>query len=241
MATKFPPEREAEFVTFTQNFASKIATGFATYSLTTAQATAYGTLSTAFINAYNVAQADATRSPMNINLKNVAKKNLIANLRMLCKIIQNAPTTTNAMRIDLGIPQRGTTPTPIPPPSLSPGIVVTKAVNRTISVRLFDPQNPKKTAKPAGVSGITVFSFVGSAPPTDIGAWKYEGSSSVMKFDIEFAPSVPNGATVWLTAFFFNNRKQSGVAATPISANLPGGGVSMAITAEDVTEVRKAA
>lgn len=241
MPTNFPPAREADLVTFTQNFAAKITATPTTYALVAAQATAYTTLSTAFISAYNVAQADATRSPMNVNLKNTAKHNLLVNLRMLCKIVQNAPTTTNAMRLDLGIPQRGTTPTPIPAPSLAPGLVVTQSVNRTVSVRLFDPANPKKTAKPAGVTGVTAFSYVGAAAPSDINLWKFEGNSSLMKFDVAFASTVPSGATVWLTAFFFNNRKQSGPAATPISAKLPGGGVTMSMTAADESEVRKAA
>ena len=56
------------------------------------------------------------RSPLNIELKSTAKANLLANLRMLAKIIQNSPTTTNAMRIELGLPQRGATPTPVPAP-----------------------------------------------------------------------------------------------------------------------------
>src|SRR6201999_3984722 len=58
----------------------------------------------------------ATRSPVNLTLKDAAKAELLANLRALARVVQNAPTTTNAMRLDLGLPQRGLTPSPVPAP-----------------------------------------------------------------------------------------------------------------------------
>jgi hypothetical protein len=42
---------------------------------------------------------------------------------------------------------------------------------------------------------------------------------------------VKKGAAVWITAFWFNPRKQSGPAAEPVSANLPGGSVSIPLAA----------
>jgi hypothetical protein len=45
--------------------------------------------------------------------------------------------------------------------------------------------------------------------------------------DVEFPADAANGATVWLTAFWFNPRAQSGPACQPISTNIPGG-LSMA-------------
>src|SRR5438270_179544 len=112
MSTKFPPPREADLVTFTQNFSAKITASAPTFSLTPAQASAYATLS----NAFNVANDKSTRSPMNVTLKNQAKSSLLANLRTLARIVQGAPTTTNAMRDDLNLPHRGTTPSPVPAP-----------------------------------------------------------------------------------------------------------------------------
>ena len=64
--------------------------------------------------------------------------------------------------------------------------------------------------------------------PSDPTQYEYEGSTSRTTVDILFPESVVPGTQVWLTAFWFNGRKQSGPAATPVSTNVQGGGVSLA-------------
>src|SRR5687768_15548663 len=116
MPIDFLPSREAELVTWIGTFRTLITASAATYGLTTAQASSYGTLATNFVNAYNVANADATRSPSNIIAKDQAKLLVVRNSRLLAGIIQKFPGTTDQMRSDLGL----TVPaarTPIPPPS----------------------------------------------------------------------------------------------------------------------------
>src|SRR5207253_5343102 len=117
--TDFLPSREAELLVWMNTFKTLIATNFAQYGLTTGQATSYGTLATSFQNAYNLANADATRSPSNIIAKNQAKDLLIASTRQLAGIVQKFPGTTNQMRSDLGLTVRDI-PTPIPVPSEPP-------------------------------------------------------------------------------------------------------------------------
>ena len=228
MASEFPPGREAELVTFSINFKTKITATPTTFGLTAAQATAYGTLHDAFAAAYATANDPLTRSPANVATKNQAKVNLVANLRLLAGIVQRAPGTTNTMRIELGLPERYTEPTPIPPPGASPLINIKRTEGRTVGIRLIDPTNPTRRGKPPGVFGASVFSYVGATAPADLSAWKFEGSTGRTTVNVEFPSTVAAGATVWLTAFWFNPRKESGPACDPVSANLPGGSVSMA-------------
>jgi hypothetical protein len=228
MSTPFVPSREADLVTWGLNFSTKITATPTTFGLTAGQATTNGTLYTAFVDAYNVAQDDATRSPMNVELKNVAKVNLIANIRLLAGIVQRFPGTTNAMRIDLGLTPRDIGPTPVPPPAIQPLVQVKSATVRTVRIRLIDATNPTRRGKPPGVAGVSVFSYVGEEPPAEISSWKFEGNAGRTTLDVVFAATVPSGAIVWFTAFYFNPRKESGPAATPVSTHLPGGSVSMA-------------
>lgn len=227
MAASFPPDREADLVTFSANFGAKINATPVLFGLSAAQATAYGLLQVAFVNAYNIGQADATRSPMNLSLKNQAKHNLIASLRLLGGIVQRFPATTNAMRLDLGLPQRMQRAS-IPAPSGIPFIEVKSVSGRTASLRLIDGANPTRRGLPSGVSGVSIFSFVGAAAPADLSDWKFEGNAGRTKLNVVFPPTVTSGATVWFTAYWFNPRKQNGTASIPISTNLPGGSVSMA-------------
>src|SRR3954471_9928278 len=119
MPIDYLPSREAELVTWIGTFKTLIIGSPTTYGLSAGQAATYGTLATNFIDAYYVANADATRSPSNIIAKDQAKSLVVANSRLLAGIIQKFPGTTNQMRSDLGL----TVPSarrPIPPPSEMP-------------------------------------------------------------------------------------------------------------------------
>lgn len=228
MSNSYPPSREAELVTWSVNFKTKITATSTTFGLTAGQATTYGTLHDAFVTAYTVANNPLTRSPMNVATKNVAKATLVAQIRLLGGIVQRFPGATNPIRIDLGLPERDLVPTPIPPPANAPQVVVKSTSGRTVSIRLIDIDNPTRRGKPAGVSGASVFSFVGATPPVELTAWKFEGNTGRTTVDVVFPGAVADGAKVWLTAFWFNPRKASGPACDPISANLPGGSLSQA-------------
>jgi hypothetical protein len=68
---------------------------------------------------------------------------------------------------------------------------------------------------PDGVNGATVMSFVGASAPANPTAYKYEGSTSKTTVDVLFPESTAPGTQVWLTAFFFNERKQNARRARP--------------------------
>lgn len=228
MATNFIPDREADLVTWSTNFDTLITAAPTTYGLTAAQATAYATKHSAFVAAYQTASDPATRSPSNIVAKDTAKLALVAEARMLARIVQATPSVTAQQKSDLGLTVRDAEPSPIPPPAVAPGIVIVSVSGHTVRVRLQDVSAPTNRGKPAGVSGATVLSYVGDAPPADAGDWKFEGNTGRTVFDVEFPPAVAAGSKVWLTAFWFNPRKQSGPAATPASAYVQFGGVMAA-------------
>src|SRR5262245_53070310 len=124
----FPPNREADLVTWTGTFSALVSGSPTTYGLTAPQATAYATLSTAFVDSFNIANAEETRTRVTVADKNAAKFAMIANARMLIRIIQGVPTVTPAMKIALGINPHDTLPTPIPPPAVAPQLLVKKSV-----------------------------------------------------------------------------------------------------------------
>ncbi|MCI0363473.1 MAG: hypothetical protein L0219_06290, partial [Phycisphaerales bacterium] len=113
------PSRESELVTWSTNYNTKIVAAPTSYGLVAAQATAYTALHTAFVTAYNTANAPLTRSPVNIEAKNTAKTALIdgpGGIRALAAIIQAFPGVTDAQLRELGLTVRDSQPTPIPPP-----------------------------------------------------------------------------------------------------------------------------
>lgn len=155
--------------------------------------------------------------------KNEARDVLKINARRVASIIDGQANVTDPMKIELGMTVRSA-PVPIPAPAFSPTVEITSVVGHLVSVRVHGP-NTTRRGLPDGCDGIAVFSFVGEICPTDPSKFSFEANTTKMQFNIQFPESVVPGSTVWITAMFFNERKQSGVAANPISTKINFGGM----------------
>jgi hypothetical protein len=223
--TDFLPAREAELVVWIGTFKALITANPTTYGLVAGQATTYGTLATNYVTAYNLANADATRSPSNIIAKDDARRLVVANTRLLAGIIQKFPGTTDQMRSDLGL----TVPaqrSPIPVPANPPMLEIKQRVGTTVRLKLHD--NVGNRSKPLGVQGARVYSFVGAQPPVQIEDWVFEGQATRTLVDISFPETTAPGTVVWFTAQWYNPRGQTGPGCAPVSTNIAGGAMPMA-------------
>jgi hypothetical protein len=228
MATNFVPSREAELSDFSRNFDTKITAEPTAYGLSAPQAAAYTTLHDTWISAYELVQDPVTKSPANVLAKNNAKDALVdgpGGIRELARIVQSAPGVTNVQKLQLRLTVRDEEPTPIPVPTTAPALEIVSNVGRTVTIRLHDPSTPERRARPEGVQGATIFTYVGEEnPPLDVTAWKFEGSmTKVNDIAIDFPLTVADGAKVWITAFWYNPRAQSGPPCAPVSTRLIGG------------------
>lgn len=219
------PQTEAELVTFSTTFAGVISADPAACGLTLAQATDYTAAQEAFGAAYQASKNPSTRSPATIEQKRTLKAALVALTRSYVKICQAYPGMTNDLRVQLGITVPDVTPTPSPIPEEPPVLDVVSVSGHTIKLRLHNG-DPSRRARPAGVTGATLFSYVGEQPPVDLGAWKFEGNTTKLRETLVLPGTVAAGSVVWLTAFWFNARAQSGPACTPVSTHVGFGGVS---------------
>jgi hypothetical protein len=218
----FLPAKDAELLAWSANYSDQMLALGAAVGIQPAQQTAYAALHADFAAKLQTATEPSTRTRSSISLKNDSRTLLKAEARELARIINAFPNTTNAQRLDLGLNARSDEPTPINPPTEPPVLEVLAAMGRTLKIRLRGIGSEGR-GKPEGVDGATVMSFVGTAPPADVMAWTFQGSTTRTTFDVEFPPTVPAGAQVWLTAFWFNPRSQSGPACAPVSAYLAGG------------------
>ena len=224
----FLPSSDAGLLAWSLNFKTQITATPTAFGLTAAQATAYGALHDAYATALAVTSDPATRTRPAIATKDSARTSLKNNARLLSKIVQATATVTNAQKFSLGLNVR-TSPSPVPAPSDAPVLEVASVVAWTASIRLHDASSATKRGRPAGVNGAAVFSYVGATAPTDLNDWHFEGNTGKTTVNISFSNALAPGAKVWLTAFWFNARKESGPACTPVGANLPGGSVSSAM------------
>ena len=152
---------------------------------------------------------------------------LKAQLVILALTVQSGPSVTDSQKISLGL----SVPTerqPIPVPSAAPALDIVSVIGRTVRIRLHDAAGEGRRSKPAGVRGAAVMSFVGATAPTDPAAYKWEGSTNQSITEITVSTSVAEGARVWLTAMWFNEREQRGPACSPVGTNTQVGGMSLA-------------
>ena len=211
----------AQVVAGAANFASLIATGFASYGLTTAQATAFGTLNTALQSSYSEAIEPTTRTRVTIAQKNLALRNMRANAVLLAKIIYATPTVSDAQLIGLGLLPRATR-TPIPAPTTAPVVEVGVVSGRLVNLRLHSADSERRGME-HGAKGANVYSYVGATPPADARDYFFEGMTTRTNTQVLFPHSIASGATVWLSARWVSARGQLGPASAPVSFTLQGG------------------
>jgi hypothetical protein len=218
----FLPSSDTDLLNWGNSFSEKITATPTAYGLVATQSAAFAALLGIYSDALAIAIDPTTRTRSTIATKDEAKTPLKANARDLARIINAFPAITNTQRLDLGLTPRKGEASPINPPDECPVMTVVSAIGRTLKIKLSG-QDTTRRGKPDGVDGATCFSFVGSAPPADISQWKFEASITRTTFDLEFPATVPAGSQVWLCAFWFSPRSESGPACQPISAYLAGG------------------
>jgi len=222
--SSYLPRREADLVTFAQNFDSLIAAAPNDFFVTSAQAATLTSLTDAFVSSYQTARNPLTNSHANIVAKDVAKDALIDNIRQLANEIQAAPGITEFQIAELGLTVRDDTPTAASVPSTAPVITFESTVGRNVTIRLKDLENPDSRAKPAGVDSAFIMTYIGQTPPPpeDVAAWTFQGATGKTITTIQFPATVESGATAWFTAVWVNTRKQTGPPTMPVSTQIPG-------------------
>lgn len=221
----FPQTREADLLSWSTAFDTRITASPTDFGLDAAQATAYNALHSAFAAAYAIAIDPNSNSKRNVEVKNNAKQELLYGMGgawQLVNIIQAWPAINNDLRAELNIRIPDADPTPVPVPTELPDMDVISTFGHTIKMRVHDAKGGLRS-KPAGVKGASIFFFVGDTAPSTVTEWSFAGNTTKNVFDVEVPSTTEAGAKVWLTAFWFNNRMQSGSAATPISIHIPGG------------------
>jgi hypothetical protein len=175
------------------------------------------------------ARANGTRSEQMTAMRDAMRLAMLNLVRPIYVAVQAATVISDPEKIALGVHVRDARPSRASVPDIAPLLTVTQVDGAVVTFAIRDPNNPDRKAKPDGVTGISYFSHVGETAPSAASAFKFEGNTGQTTVSIDFGSSVATGAKVWLSAFYFNNRKQSGPACSPTGATI-GAGSTMPIT-----------
>ncbi|MGI9013788.1 MAG: hypothetical protein ACR2GY_06000 [Phycisphaerales bacterium] len=222
-STDFLPHTDSGLLSWSQNFLDRISSVSGPYGLSPAQITSYTDAHNAYNNALTAATQDVTRTPVSIGVKNERRSELKELARELVAFIQGMPDTTNEDRLELQITVRDYEPTPVPVPDAAPIVIIENSSGTYVDIRLRDLAAPDSRAKPSGVTGATIFSAFGATAPdlADVEAWTFRGNVTRTLTTLDFAGAA-SGTTVWITAFWYNSKGESGPPTQPVSVQIPG-------------------
>jgi hypothetical protein len=179
-------------------------------------------------NTMMTARANGVRSQSLTADKDTRKASMLQVGRELYSLVSANSNVSDADKISLGIHIRSTPPSPIPAPSVRPGVDLVSVVGRTITVSVHDTTTSNKRGKPAGAVSAWVYSYVGTDYPTDPTEWNFHGAYNKAEAVIDLAGSVPAGAQVWICAAWVNRKGDAGPTSVPLTTNVQGGGTSSA-------------
>ena len=212
---------EGNLIKFTENILEKITATPGDFGTTADRAAEYGTTRGRFMEACSLINNESTRISSNYELKSAARTSLVNSTRALVREFQAWPMMTDVKRRELQIAVRDTSQTPVPPPTDKPLIELVTAVRYTVRTRVKSTATTRR--RPAGVAGAQVFYAVGPDIPLATEDWRSSGLWTRGTFDVTFPTDTPAGATVWITAAYYNGKGQYGPMADAVSTNLPGG------------------
>lgn len=227
MGRSYLPTTDDGLLSFASNFSALLLANHKQYDISESLANQYAAMFEDYRTNLATARAPETRGDATILAKDIAKKALIAQTRLIGRTIGNNMKITDTQRQALGLTIRKTQPTPIPPPSVAPGIDLVSVAGRTVTVRMHDSASIGKRKRPAGTVGAWVYTHVGPEYPSDPAAWTFEGATSRNEMSINFPDSVPAGSQVWIRAAWVGTRQEIGPLSVPITTHLQYGGAVM--------------
>ena len=171
------------------------------------------------------ARANGVRSEQMTANRTATRRAMRGLLRPIYVAVQASASISDADKIALGVHVVAKRRTREPVPDFAPLLSVTRVDGWVVSLRVGDPREPARKARPARTEGISLFTHVGDQPPADPSAFKFESNIGRTTTDVTFDASVPIGATVWFVARFFNSRKESGPTCMPVRATLGAGSI----------------
>lgn len=199
MAKDYVPAKDSDLRDFATNYLETIDGAETSFGLVEADATALGSLRTAYNNALDAFQAQQTTTRVARQTKDAAKIALVAKLRQLSKRVQATPTVSDAQRADLQITIPDRVPTAVSAPSSQPVLSVDFSKRREHRISAVDSATPNSKAKPAGAVGFGLWRKVQANQPADHTSMEFIGVISSGSHRLEFEES-QIGQTAWYVA-----------------------------------------
>jgi hypothetical protein len=176
MATSYIPRPDALALNWMQVFALGIQANPALFMLLASDAAAISAAVDLFAAAFAVANDPATRTPVSVNSKDVARNSAEQICRQYAVLIKNNAGVSDSDKISIGVRPVNPSRSPVNVPESSPLLNIIGATPGAHTVRYADTNTPDKAAKPFGAVQLQLFVAVGTGPVADPSAAAFHGA-----------------------------------------------------------------
>lgn len=173
MAQDYIPKAKAARAAWLANFVTKLATNKSALNLKDDEVNAVTDLQTAAVTAaQELADAEADFRAKQAAF-DTADEAATAAARSRVRQIQANPNTTDAIRAELDIPKRDTTPTAPAPLTSRPVVTIDFSQRGQHTLDYRDSETPTSRARPSNATGCEIRRYIGTAPPAGVDAFTY--------------------------------------------------------------------
>lgn len=187
MSAPYIPPKNADFATWSANFAAVIAAAPATYGLAAGDAAAITAANAAWQTAYALSINPATRTPVTVAAAQVQKASTLLTERSYAIIIGANQGVSSGAKTAAGLTNRATGRTPIPAPGTVPILGFVGATPLQSTLKFADTSTPTTKAKPFGSIQMELWIDIEiSSVPGTLAAAKFYGLITKTPFAVNF-------------------------------------------------------
>lgn len=204
MATDYIPRDKAGRAAWLANFAAKLQSNQAALGLKNDQVSAITDKQTALTTAaQELADAEATFNAKQAAF-NTADEEAVRAARAQVRQIQANPNVTDALRAELGVPIRDTTPTAPAPLTSRPVLTIDFSQRSQHILDYRDSETPTSRARPDNATGCEFRRHIGTAPPAGTGQFVYldtdQSTPYIVQYGDEDAGKIASYIARWVHA-----------------------------------------
>lgn len=217
----FPSTDNAKSL-FAQNFSTLITATPAAFGLSVLDATTLAGYVGTYVSALATSTNPMTKGPSATVGKNTARAQMMVVIRGIAKRLQANGAITAIQKTNLGLIVPDKVRTPILPPTTRPVLAVASLASRSLDIRIADEATPTKRARPRGVDGAYIYSFVaasGTPAPANLSAWTFRGIAKKADYLVDF-DSADIGKIAHVRALWISTRGANGPVSDEVSGSI---------------------
>ena len=220
MAQDFIPDGDAELDTFLSQFTGAIAADPAGFGLSTQDVTAVQGPVAVWSKAFPDHKAAQLAARTAAKDKDKARSEAESIVRSTVKKINGNPSVDNALRAKAALPAHEEGRASIGVPTTRPLGRTEAGGHHTLVIHFVDETTPQRSAKPHGVHGCQIWSYVGDAPPADVSGYAFLALDTRTPYT-DNHPEANAGKTVHYRLRWANTKGEPGPWSSVVSAKIP--------------------